>query len=64
MLILAAAALVMAAPLVGRAGYARLADLAMVLAAGAGLISFAWAGAHTLRAARRREDGDSKEGPR
>ena len=63
-LILAASALVMAAPLVGRAGHARLADVTMAIAAMAGVGSFVWAGLHTLRAARRRDDGDSREGPR
>lgn len=63
-LILAASALVMLAPLVGRAGYAGLADVTMVLAAAGGVGSFVWAAAHTLRAARRREGAESREGPR
>jgi hypothetical protein len=51
-LVLCAAGLVLAAPLAGRAGAPRLADLAMALAALCGVASFALAGAHTLRAAR------------
>lgn len=64
LLVLTGAALVLAAPVIGRAGYARLADLLMALAAGAGVASFAWAGAATLRASRRAARGDSEEGPR
>jgi hypothetical protein len=52
-LALLAGALVMCAPLVGRAGSALLADLLMAGAALAGLASFALAGRATLRAARR-----------
>jgi hypothetical protein len=64
LLVLAGAALVLAAPVIGRAGYGRLADVLMGLAAGAGVASFAWAGALTLRASRRAARGDSEEGPR
>jgi hypothetical protein len=53
-LVLASAALVLIAPVVGRAGHALAADLCMAVAAGAGLLSFAVAALHTLRAARRR----------
>lgn len=63
-LVLAGAALVLAAPVVGRAGYARLADVTMALAAAAGLASFAWAAASTLRAARSGASVDSEERPR
>ena len=52
-LVLAAAALVLAAPLVGRAGHPVAADLVMVAAAGCGVASFGLAGVATLRAARR-----------
>lgn len=52
-LVLAAAACVLAAPVLGRAGHATAADVAMVAAAGCGVASFALAGAATLRAARR-----------
>ncbi len=53
LLVLAAAALVLAAPVAGRAGAPMLADLVMGLAAMCGLAAFGIAGAHTLRAARR-----------
>jgi uncharacterized membrane protein YccC len=61
-LVLVAAALVLAAPVVGRAGYARAADTAMALAAAAGLLSFVWVAVHTLRAARRVERNVSEDG--
>lgn len=51
---LLAAALVLGAPLAGRGGSPRLADLLMAGAALAGLASFALAGWATLRAAGRR----------
>jgi hypothetical protein len=63
-LVLSAAALVLAAPVVGRAGHPRAADAAMLLAAGCGLAAFAWAALATLRAARRGERRDSEEGSR
>jgi hypothetical protein len=53
LLVLAAAALVIAAPVVGRSGAPVLADLTMGLAAACGLAAFGVAAAHTLRAARR-----------
>lgn len=53
-LALLAAALVLCAPLAGRAGSPLLADLLMAGAAFAGLASFALAGRATLRAARRK----------
>jgi hypothetical protein len=56
-LVLASAALVLAAPVVGRAGHERAADLCMAVAAGAGLLSFAVAALYTFRAARRRAPG-------
>ncbi len=51
-LVLAAAALVLAAPVLGRSGHPMAADLAMAAAAGCGVGSFALAGVATLRAAR------------
>lgn len=61
MFVLAAAALVLTAPVVGRAGAPALADLVMGLAALCGLAAFSAAAAHTLRAARRgqRPRGDA-----
>jgi len=64
LLVLSGAALVLAAPVIGRAGYARLADVLMGAAGFAGLASFAWVAAVTLRAARRGAPGDSEEGRR
>jgi hypothetical protein len=52
-LVLAAAGLVLAAPVLGRAGHPAAADLAMGAAAGCGVASFTLAGWATLRAARR-----------
>jgi hypothetical protein len=52
-LVLVAAALVLAAPVLGRAGVPRLADAAMLLAAGCGLAAFATAAGATVRATRR-----------
>ena len=54
LLALAAAVLVLFAPVAGRSGSPRLADLLMASAALAGLASFALAGVATLRAARRK----------
>jgi hypothetical protein len=48
--VLASIALVLAAPVAGRAGFPQLADALMALAAFAGLAAFAQAGFHTLRA--------------
>lgn len=49
-LVLASIALVLAAPVAGRAGFPQLADALMALAAFAGLAAFAQAGFHTIRA--------------
>lgn len=54
-LALVASALVLAAPVAGRSGHPRLADVLMATAALSGVASFALAGFHTLRAARRRD---------
>jgi hypothetical protein len=54
---LAAAALVLAAPVLGRAGHPVAADLAMAAAAACGVASFVLAGLATLRAARGRSGG-------
>lgn len=51
-LVLLAAALVMAAPLLGRAGLAGAANAAMLVAAGSGVLAFGAAGWTTLRASR------------
>jgi hypothetical protein len=58
--VLAAAALVLAAPVLGRIGYAGAADLAMAGAAACGVASFTLAGVTTWRAARRRRDPASR----
>lgn len=61
LLALAAAALVLVAPLVGRNGAPAVADGLMIAAASAGVASFALAGFATVRAARRprrREEED------
>lgn len=52
-LVLCAAASVLAAPVLGRAGHTAAADLAMGAAAACGVASFALAGVATVRAARR-----------
>jgi hypothetical protein len=52
-LVLAAAGLVIAAPLLGRYGHPSLADVTMAAAALAGLGAFVLAGVNTVRAARR-----------
>jgi len=52
-LALVASALVLMAPVAGRAGYAGLANALMLLAAGAGLAGFGLAALDTFRAARR-----------
>jgi hypothetical protein len=51
--VLASIALVLVAPVVGRAGLPRLADASMALAAAAGLLAFALAAFHTFRARNR-----------
>jgi hypothetical protein len=53
-LVLATSGLVLAAPVLGRIGYAGMADAAMALAAACGLASFLLVGVATLRAARSR----------
>jgi hypothetical protein len=52
-LVLASIALVLLAPVAGRAGLTRLADASMGLAAAAGLLAFAVAAFHTFRARHR-----------
>lgn len=59
---LAAAGLVLAAPVLGRAGHPEAADLAMLAAAACGVASFVLAGVATVRAARRRADGPRRTG--
>jgi hypothetical protein len=58
----ASAVLVMAAPILGRAGHAHLADAAMGAAALAGLGAFCVAAVHTFRAARGRGAGGDAGG--
>lgn len=58
-LVLASAALVLVAPVVGRAGWEQAADVCMGGAATAGLLSFGIAARHTFRAGRRRAAGRS-----
>jgi len=60
-LVLAAAGLVLAAPVIGRLGAAALADAAMALAAGCGVAAFGVACASTLRAVRRGPDDTPRE---
>jgi hypothetical protein len=62
--VLLAAALVLVAPLAGRAGHPRVADLLMVLAAACGIASFGMAARATLRAARRGASPPDVEEPR
>jgi hypothetical protein len=59
---LAAAAFVLAAPVLGRAGHPAAADLAMAAAAACGVASFVLAGLATLRAARRRDGAAPRSG--
>jgi hypothetical protein len=54
LLVLTTSGLVLAAPALGRIGYAGMADAAMALAAACGLGTFLLAGVATLRAARSR----------
>jgi hypothetical protein len=59
-LVLVAGALVLGAPLLGRAGAARAADGMMVVAAAAGLAAFlvaAWETVHAVRRQRTRDGG-------
>jgi hypothetical protein len=70
LLALAAAAFVLAAPVAGNAGLPRLADAAMLLAAGSGIASFVLAALGSLRAARNAsppapdpEPGDGRTAP-
>jgi hypothetical protein len=56
LLVMGAAALVIGAPVLGRSGFAALAEAAMWSAAGCGLGAFALAGLATVRAARRGRD--------
>ncbi len=58
-LVMASAALVLVAPVVGRAGWERMADVCMGAAATAGLLSFGIAARHTFRAGRRGAAGRS-----
>ncbi len=62
-LVLASAALVLVAPVVGRAGWEQVADVCMGAAATAGLLSFGIAARHTIRAGRRRAAGRSGKEP-
>lgn len=59
--VLASAALVLIAPVIGRAGWTHAADLCMGLAAGTGVLSFGLAASHTIRAARRPAPGRAKK---
>jgi hypothetical protein len=59
---LAAAALALVAPVLGRAGHLVAADLTMAAAAGCGVASFVLAGLATVRAARRRGDEIRRSG--
>lgn len=56
-LVLLAAALVLAAPVVGRAGLPGAADVVMVAAASCGVLAFGVAAWNTLRSARSGEEG-------
>jgi hypothetical protein len=56
LLVLAAAALVLAAPVLGRNGFRGAADIAMALAALAGISAFAVVTVDTLRSSRRKVD--------
>jgi hypothetical protein len=60
-LVVAAAGLILLAPLLGRAGAPGWADVVMALASGAGVGAFVLVAVVTVRAARRRDDG-RKEG--
>jgi hypothetical protein len=56
-LVMAAAGLILVAPLLGRSGIPGWADVAMGLASGAGIGAFVLVAVHTCRAAMRRRDG-------
>ena len=56
LLVLTAAALVLAAPVLGRNGFRGAADIAMAFAALAGIASFAVVMVDTLRSSRRKVD--------
>jgi hypothetical protein len=56
-LVMAAAGLILLAPLLGRVGAPVWADVAMALASGAGVGAFVLVAVYTFRAARRRGDG-------
>jgi hypothetical protein len=55
-LVMAAAGLILVAPLLGRSGLSGWADIAMGLASGAGIGAFILVAVHTCRAATRRRD--------
>jgi len=56
-LVMAAAGLILVAPLLGRGGMPGWADVAMGLASGAGIGAFVLVAVHTCRAATRRSNG-------
>ena len=60
-LIMAAAGLILVAPLLGRSGTPGWADVAMGLASGAGIGAFVLVAVYTCRAAMRRSDGGKGE---
>lgn len=62
-LVLAAAGLILLAPLLGRAGAPRWADVTMALAAGAGVSAFVLVAVYTWRAATRRSEGRKEKEP-
>jgi hypothetical protein len=57
-LVMAAAGLILLAPLLGRVGLPGWADVVMVLASGAGVCAFVLVAVVTVRAARRRGNGE------
>ena len=60
-LVMAAAGLILVAPLLGRSGSPGWADLVMGLAAGAGLAAFMLVAVYTCRATRRQNSGGKGE---
>ena len=60
-LVMAAVGLILVAPLLGRSGNPGWADVAMGLAAGAGLTAFVLVAVHTCRAILRPNDGGKGE---
>ena len=60
-LVMAAVGLILLAPLLGRGGAPGWADVAMALAAGAGVGAFVLAAVHTCRAATRCSAGERRE---